>query len=688
MPDGWTNVVDNSGSGVSRPGGQSALPAPGSVVMANVEEDHGDGVYAIRWAGNRLNVASRIKLSAGSSLMLKAELSPEGKTLLVIQGPALPASDLPLVAAGYGPSRPRLPEPQPRNVEPPAGDETASPGRTPSLGGGSPGGAGLKPLLERLPDLPENSATLLKAAAAELERLVGKAAEAARDGSERPPPPEPPTRPAVPPSTAPAAPLPGGAPVDALRQLAKAAELPLGGEIAEIVADSGARASVPEAVADRAASILLTAAGLTPDPATLEAAKILMRDNARVDRQSIQLMSSLAAGTEGAGREALLKATARLLAHDVPIAQPVASGLAAVLSREAGVAELLANVQSALSGPVPVPAAAPLVDAARELLAMLAVDLAAEDAPAALERFVSSFGREALARALSLVEAAAQAALEDNPELSRIDAALAEVLARLAGDTVPGRAQPELPAGVPPALGGESATATPPREALPHPGVNPPEFELLRPGGLLDQYLAGGPRVGRPDFGEAGEAVAELLSASPERRQRAARELANREQPFLRELSSRLLAAERAALRADPFLTRLAAATNSLRELGRQFIAVKAENLAGQDRNPGVTLAEAPFRLNDSGGDGRMQMFHRRGGAAKGGWSSRVILDLNTTALGPVLGDLRFFGKDLVVNLFVGKQETADFLARESGGLTDRLLGKGFRLKARFLVLP
>ena len=81
-------------------------------------------------------------------------------------------------------------------------------------------------------------------------------------------------------------------------------------------------------------------------------------------------------------------------------------------------------------------------------------------------------------------------------------------------------------------------------------------------------------------------------------------------------------------------------------------------------------------------------MFYRRGRGKQEGWSSRVILDLNTTRMGSVLGDLRFFGQDMTVNIFVERQDLAGYLESESERLIDGLWAKGFRVKARFMVLP
>ncbi len=220
------------------------------------------------------------------------------------------------------------------------------------------------------------------------------------------------------------------------------------------------------------------------------------------------------------------------------------------------------------------------------------------------------------------------------------------------------------------------------------PGGNRPEMELLKPAGFLDRFLSAGTgqdaKLGR----DAEALLRDLLSDNPEKQAEALRDLPGKNKALLRETASRLASMEQQLLRADAQLNKLSDAASSLRDLGRQLLAVKAENVAGQERNPQVMLAEVPFKLADNGGEGRMQMFYRRSKSKADSWTSRVILDLNTTVLGPVLGDMRFFGSDMVLNMFVDDQKTADFLAQSGDELAEQLLGKGFRLKSRFMVLP
>jgi hypothetical protein len=479
---------------------------------------------------------------------------------------------------------------------------------------------------------------------------------------------------------------------EALEQLLKFSELPLAAPV-----KSG---GVPEAVAEKAAGIIIRAAGLTPDAATLEAAKALMRHNVQVDRNSVQSLVSVASGKEGEARLALLNAAARLLAHDIPLARPLASGMADILSRGAGWHELAEKAAQTLADIPERPEIGPLVRSAREILALLHVDLDRSDAPQALERYVSTFGREALGKALALVEKSVQAVLESHPLLPKIDQALGQLLTQAAGRREETETSSPRPDGnrreSVPVSAAKPAFAPPEAGTLfPTPGGNRPEVELLGPAGsFTDLFGLDGElpdkRGGTPSPAakEAEKLIADLLSEQPEKAEKAWRGLPGRGPEVIREAVRQLSRLENRALRSEPLLNLLAEAAGAIRDLGRQILAAKAENLAGRERDPGVMLAEVPFTLSDSQGDGRMQMFYRRSQGKAGGWTSRVILDLNTTGLGPVLGDLRFFGKDLILNLFVDRGDTARYLEAAADDLLQALRDKGFRPRPRFLVLP
>lgn len=594
---------------------------------------------------------------------------------------------------------------------------------------------------------------------------------------------------------------------------------------------------VPEAVIDKAASIFLRAAGLTPDESTLDAAKELVKQNIPVERETVQSMLAAVAEAPEEERQSMLHAAARLLAKDIPVAAPLVSGLSDVLARRTGANELVQQTFDALD-----PAELPeqtrdLAQSARDMLDLLHVDLSRDNAPLALERYLSTFGRETLGKALTLVELSAQTILESDPVLQTIDTAMTSILSLLEeklgeharqqdaeaghvlssepaphdaslgsrppgtlssggpsltpnesgypgmqpspaiavspgpvfpprgspvnaylnapkavqinellknlppmpklvriGDPVPQEQPlPAVPAGQPgtgqagqdassptgqlsggqsrgagggsrndegqrmpetlsfPERGSESAVLRKLDTLFQTPGLNGPGIELLKPSGFMERFLSGA--GGREQTAEQVKAESEALfrqltSENPERVEKALKDLQKKDPEVLRETAQRLSERENELLRSHAALTKLSDAASGLRDLGRQLLAAKAENIAAQDREPGVMLAEVPLKFNDDTGDGRMQMFYRRSKNKGDGWSSRVILDLNTTRMGPVLGDMRFFGQDMILNVFVNEKETADYLEGESEMLVDALWSKGFRVKTRFMVLP
>ncbi|MDR1519586.1 MAG: hypothetical protein LBU23_05510, partial [Planctomycetota bacterium] len=666
--DGWPRIPGQTGSPPPPRGGGSSPPPPGTVILAGVEEDLGEGVYVLRWAGNRLTVSSRARLEVGQSLILKSELSAEGKPNLVVQGPALPGSGTLAGRAAYGPPPGGHPAGQPADGGGIAAGVAAAE-TVPVPSGEASSLIGL--ILEPLPDFPESAEKLLREAAESLSLKNPPVPETAGAPPVKLPAAMPPpgAETAPPPASTPApSDLPANNPPpeaflkEALAQISRIAELPLPG----LAAGRGAAGKMPDAVAEKAAAILLRAAGLVPAPAALEAAKALIRHNVQVDRANIQTLLSVAAGAPEAGHPAQLNAAARLLAHDAPLARPLVGGLADVVSRRIGTRELVDKAILALTIEPEQPEARPLARAARNILETLNIDLERSDAPLALERYVSTFGREALGKALALVEKSAQAILERHFPLPRIDKALTAILAPLGKSPepapAPGTADPakpetppplQRPPDAPPAAAGSAPAKTPvasaPATAIPRPspkaadasgamppepgkppapaapgeqtasgpatrpawsagagpetgrrldalyalpGGNRPEVETLRPSGPLGAFLAGaggaGGEVLEKARKEAEILVRELVSEDPEKAEAARKNIARHGPEVLREAARRLDGMERRLLRAEPQVNRLAEAAGALRDLGRQLLATKAENLAGRDRDPGV----------------------------------------------------------------------------------------------------
>jgi hypothetical protein len=512
--------------------------------------------------------------------------------------------------------------------------------------------------------------------------------------------------------------LAGTSLTEALGQLIKGAELPLGQNIDSLLPQG--KGQVPANIAERAAAILIRAGGLTPGPTSNSAAIALMHQGLPINRQNMQNILAFSALAGENDRDAFIQAAARLSGHDIPLSPPLVGGMADILGRQATTARLVEQVKQALAN-LPVPAnVETLLQTATRLLDNLSIKLDQPDSAQSLANHLAGLGRENLGQAMALIETATQAVLERHPLLPRIDQALTALFSELGkvgsqeGSSPP---PPPAPGTTPEVETPEEAAATgektppapsekenPERAGLPRPetllkpanhgfslpGVNSPEADILRPAGNLERWLLSDPPEERAALRQVVDRLVEnLLSDQPAKASGARYSLANLPPSVLRLATTRLMETERATLAADPVLNRLADAASALRDLGRQEIATKAENLAGTLREPAVMLAEVPFSLaGQTGGEGRMQMFYRQRSQREGGWSARVILDLATTHMGPVLGDLRFFGHDLLLNLFASDSATVERLSSHQEELGQALRDKGFRLKPKFLLLP
>ncbi len=152
----------------------------------------------------------------------------------------------------------------------------------------------------------------------------------------------------------------------------------------------------------------------------------------------------------------------------------------------------------------------------------------------------------------------------------------------------------------------------------------------------------------------------------------------------LREFARVLQHAEREEISSQPGMRELREAAASVRELGRAFVAQKLENIAGQRMNPEVYAASVPFRFSGGGddgesGDGNLQMFYRKSKRGSGrDWTQRVVLELDMSALGNVVGDIRFYEGALNLALLTPEQESADWLESGLDELAENLAGVGF----------
>lgn len=486
-------------------------------------------------------------------------------------------------------------------------------------------------------------------------------------------------------------------------------------------------------------------AGLTPSDATRAAAGALLGEGLAIDRQGVQTLLALAAGREGDERAGILAAGARLLKLDVPVSPAVAAGSAQAHDPAASVSGKVAaareGLQAALAEMAPATpeggadaggagagAARPsggdkvfaavleAVEGAQGALDDLTMLAGRADLPERLRNYFVSYARDSLAQAAGAVEDAAAAILEASPALRRLDAALEVALARLnhepaparpggdgalaggAAGTVPG-AGAAAPASPQEAAARLRAIAALAGEGLPETSApeNGAETRAAHPGTrefpAAWREAAGG---AAPDPGAQARvegALRDILSAAtPDeaaaKTQEAAKTLDTR---ALRELTAALQNLEKEEMANTPGLGRLAEAAAEIRDLGRMATAVKAENLAGQQADPAWCGAPVPFRMGGESGDGQLRMFYRRPG--RGGqknWSQRVVLDLDFSALGSVVGDMRFTAdKKLSLVIGVRTKEALAAIAADQRELAAALAGVGFPCVPEFrLVTP
>lgn len=554
---------------------------------------------------------------------------------------------------------------------------------------------------------------------------------------------------------------------------------------------------------------LLRNAGLTPSPATTAAAEALLGQKLPVSRENVQTLLALAAGTTGDERGAILRAGARLLALDIPVARPLAAGMAQLMSPELNLSGRIGALAGGLrtAGELLPPELQSLAQGSARMAENLAVIVGGADSPQALSGFISGMGRELLAQVQQNIEGMATGLLETSPTLRILSAALEPVLLKLANLPLPpqtpagaqgqgatgaqaapapalpqpgadgaaqtgaqaaaqaatpttpaadiaaqiagaagnaaspaagsGQLSPNLPGLLAPSASPASNTTPAPNisgslpGALPPAaGTNPPVSELpaasaeaaqsAQPAGRLARLLesigrgaaAASIRAGHP----GAEGMADYLKSVPDHLRQPGRadlqavdrllgELARAQSPqeaaqitrsalggmdsaTLRELATLLQQAEREELRSLPALEQLKAASDEVRQLGRAFMAQKAENLATLRHDPAVYSAQIPLKFGDTSGDGQLQMFYRRKtGGKERDWTQRVVLDLRMSALGGVVGDLRFHAGQLNVSLLSEDPQTLAMLQEDADELATGLAEAGFDCTPGFRLL-
>ena len=418
--------------------------------------------------------------------------------------------------------------------------------------------------------------------------------------------------------------------------------------------------------------------GLTPTPLLREAALALLREGILIERQPLQALLALAAGRSDNERSMLFSAAARLWAQDAPLCLPLAAG-AAVPPRQ--LALLLqgcdAALVAALAALSPEDEAAPLLRGARQALEQTAVSLGTPESAAQLADFLAASGRTTLARAQALVEETCRMMLGRHPLLRNCDSALEAIRQAFA--------PPRQHDGV------ESAAVRPAAEQIVQalrqavqaalPGIFEGEHIKLVPGAAEDGPIA-------VDKQAAAAARLIIEARDPE----AAAEMVRRfivEHPSLaRDLAACLEKIEAEALQQQPAVRSLAEAAQTLSEIGRRLLAYRAESLSGLKHEPAYFVAEIPLRFNEDREDGLLRVYWRRRSRLAASWNARVVLDLHTTRLGPVVGDMLFYGREIRLRLYAAEKEIADYLAASQGELAAALREKGFICTPRFAVIP
>ena len=213
-------------------------------------------------------------------------------------------------------------------------------------------------------------------------------------------------------------------------------------------------------------------------------------------------------------------------------------------------------------------------------------------------------------------------------------------------------------------------------ERLAHPGISSiPEFwERVEVDSITLQ---------KADLPAIREGIEQIINEPSSRRaQELTRELLRTvDKETLRTLAGTLQEIEREEIQKHPALSSLREASHELRELGRALVAQKAENLAGSRNAPANFSTSIPFTFNgnsDNNKEGRLSMFYNRSKGGKGNWQQRVILDLNMSVLGNIIGDIQFYEGMINVSLVSSERTTVAILEAEKEELGSGLENLGF----------
>lgn len=319
-----------------------------------------------------------------------------------------------------------------------------------------------------------------------------------------------------------------------------------------------------------------------------------------------------------------------------------------------------------------------------------------------LKDFVSTSSRERLSAVETILQNSANVILESDPILSKLSSALDTVLSKLGN-------LPEEAAKTIETTTTEKAENTDltklkdiAKQELMGPKDTEKEFNLKD---LLSDLSSLKSRASHPgiskvpefwqkveldpatlknaDMTKVSKAIEQIVNApTPERAQVLTKELLSSvDRDTLRTIASTLQEVEREEIQKHPTLQHIREASNELRELGRALVAQKAENLATSRNDPGNFNTSIPFNFNggeNDGEDGQLSMFYNKSKGKRGNWQQRVILDLNMSVLGNIIGDIQFHEGIINVNFVSSSKDTVSILDSEKEALLSGLQDIGF----------
>ena len=483
---------------------------------------------------------------------------------------------------------------------------------------------------------------------------------------------------------------------------------------------------------------IIKRSGVTPSNATRDAARALLDHAQPVSRENIHSLLALSAGKTGTERIKFLNAGAKLLALDAPLSPALASGISKLTTEDSLMHESINKIDNALNAAqktayvnqsevdtTTVTGDRPnniqnIIDSlarASQTLKGIPVLIEALDnsgneqqttsatnnnsTAKELEAFISSSARERLSTVESIIQSSAEQILHGDPVLSRLSKALDTVLNKLGN--LPDAPQEEasinersenidlekfkgvlkadynnLNHGDVKLNLGEIIKDMPLlKERFAHPGINNlPEF--------WQKVDIDSATLENSDISKIKQTIEQILTAqTPEKAQHAAKEMLQTiDRDTLRTLASTLQEIEREEIQKHPALQSLKEANKELRELGRALVAQKAENLSTSRNDPASFNTSIPFNFNngnDGEEDGKLSMFYNKSKGKKGNWQQRVLLDLNMSVLGNIIGDIQFHEGIINVSFISSNKDTVNILEKDKEDLLTGLESLGFQ---------